>query len=177
MRALSGNFLDELNPEKRGKYSELVKRVRRDKDLDLEFRGNSVNIYYQGHSILWLKQSGAIEIDKAFTEDGFHRLPRKISDVGSYLKLLPYIKDNVSCHAQENDAGDMISKQNRELEFEQLLIRANNRESRNNSEYIVIDRQYEVMNEGKKDRWDLIAMRYPSDRRPPKGYLSIIEVK
>jgi hypothetical protein len=71
----------------------------------------------------------------------------------------------------------MISKQNRELEFEQLLIRANNRESRNNSEYIVIDRQYEVMNEGKKDRWDLIAMRYPSDRRPPKGYLSIIEVK
>ena len=43
--------------------------------------------------------------------------------------------------------------------------------NRYNSEYIIIDRQYEVLNEGKKD------MRYPSDRRPPKGYLSIIEVK
>lgn len=176
-RALSDNFLHDLNPEEGGKYGELVKRVRRDKDLDLEFRGNYINIYYQGHSIQKLTQNGIIEIDKAFTENGLHKLPEKIPDVDSYINLLPCLKDNISCHSKENEEGKRISKNNRELEFEQLLIRANNRESRNNSEYIIIDRQYVVRSGNKTDKWDLIALRYPSNKRPPKGYLSIIEVK
>ena len=50
-RALSDEFLCKLNPEKGGIYGPLVNRVRRDKDLDLEFRGNYINIYYQGHNI------------------------------------------------------------------------------------------------------------------------------
>ena len=87
MRALSPKFLHDLNPEEVGKYGELIKRVRRDKDLDLEFRGNYINIYYQGHSILLLGENGAIEIDKAFTEDGLHKLPEKIPDVDSYINL------------------------------------------------------------------------------------------
>lgn len=175
MRALSLDFFHQL--EEGGKYGDLVKRVRRDKDLDLEFRGSYINVYYQGHSILLLRQNGAIEIDEAFTENGLKQLPKKISGINTYLDLLPYIKDNVSCHVREDDAGNIVSKRNRELEFEQLLIRANNRESRNNSEYIVIDRQYVANSEKKRDRWDLIALRYPSDKKPAKGYLSIIEVK
>ncbi len=173
MRALSPKFLHDLNPEEVGKYGELIKRVRRDKDLDLEFRGNYINIYYQGHSILLLRQNGALEIDKAFTEDGLHKLPEKIPDVDSYINLLPYLKDNISCHFKENEEGKRISKNNRELEFEQLLIRANNREISYNSEYIILDRQYRLP-DGK--RWDLIALRYSSGGKP-KGYLSIIEVK
>jgi len=173
MRALSPKFLHDLNPEEGGKYGELVKRVRRDKDLDLEFRGNYINIYYQGHSILLLRQNGAIEIDKAFTEDGLHKISEEIADVGSFIKQLPFLKDNISCHSKENEEGGRISKHNRELEFEQLLIRANNREISYNSDYIILDRQYRLPN-GK--RWDLTALRY-SSRGKPKGYLSIIEVK
>jgi hypothetical protein len=177
MRALSPKFLHDLNPEEGGKYGEIVKRVRRDKDLDLEFRGNYINIYYQGHIVLLLRQNGSIELDESFTKNGFNKLPAKIPNISKYLELLPYIKDNVACHLQKNNAGKTISKQNRESEFEQLLIRANNRESRNNSEYIIIDRQYVVRSGNKTDKWDLIALRYPSNKRPPKGYLSIIEVK
>ena len=173
MRALSPKFLHDLNPEEGGKYGELVKRVRRDKDLDLEFRGDYINIYYQGHSILLLKQYGAIEIGKAFTEDGLHELPEKILDVESYIKLLPFLKDNISCHLKENKEGRRISKNSRELEFEQLLIRANNREISYNSDYIILDRQYRLPN---RKRIDLIALRYSSGGKP-KGYLSIIEVK
>ncbi len=174
MRALSPKFLHDLNPEE-GKYGEIVKRVRRDKDLDLEFRGNYINIYYQGHSILLLRQNGAIEIDEAFTKNGLHKdkLPKEILDVDSYINLLPYLKDNISCHFKENEEGLRISKNNRELEFEQLLIRANNREISYNSDYIILDRQYRLP-DGK--RLDLIALRYSSGGKP-KGYLSIIEVK
>lgn len=175
MRALSSTFLDDLNPET-GKYGELVKRVHQDKDLDLELRGDYINIYYQGHNVLKLKQNGSISIDKAFTEDGIHKLQGNISDVTEYLKLLPYIKDNVSCHSTSDEAGTAVSKQNREMEFEQLLIRANNRESRNNSDYIIIDRQYVTRTDNRTDRWDLVALRYAAKGKP-KGNLSIIEVK
>lgn len=172
-RALSEEFFHDLNPEEGGKYGELVKRVRLDKDLDLEFRGNYINVYYQGHNILLLRQNGATKIDKAFTVDGLHQLPEKIADVDSYIKLLPYLKDNISCHSKENEKGKRISKNNRELEFEQLLIRANNREISYNSDYIILDRQYTLP---KRKRIDLIALRY-SSKGKPRGYLSIIEVK
>lgn len=180
-RALSDEFLCKLNPEKGGIYSPLVNRVRRDKDLDLEFRGNYINIYYQGHSILKLYQSGGVVIDKEFKRniaDVPERL-KTLEDIDKYLKLLPQIKDNVAYRPQEGNENKRSSK-SRELEFEQLLIRANNLESRNNSEYIIIDRQYVVTNKGKKDRWDLVALRWPRDKRGTpyqEGYLSIIEVK
>lgn len=170
--ALSKEFLCKLNPEKGGIYGPLVNRVRRDKDLDLEFRGNYINIYYQGYSILKLYQSGGIDISEVFTHD-IADMPTRLEtpgEVAKYLELLPKIKDNVT-YRDENKR----SSKSRELEFEQLLIRANNLESRNNSEYIIIDRQY-MVNQG-KDRWDLVALRWPRDKRRQKGYLSIIEVK
>jgi hypothetical protein len=173
VRALSEQFLHDLNPEEGGKYGELVIRVRRDKDLDLEFRGDYIDTYFQGHMILNLTQEGAIDINEAFTVDGLHRLPEKITDLDSYMKLLPLLKDNISCHSKENEEGKRTSKKNRELEFEQLLIRANNRETSYNPDYIILDRQYRLPN---RKRIDLIALSY-SSRGKPTGYLSIIEVK
>jgi len=174
-RALSKEFMDKL--KKKGIYGPLVERVRADKDLDLEFRGNYINIYYQGHSILKLYQSGGIDISDVFTRDiaDMLRSLKTPEEVAKYLELLPKIKDNVTYRDESKR-----SSKSRELEFEQLLIRANNLESRNNSEYIILDRQYVVINKGKKDRWDLIALRWPLDKRGTRyqeGYLSIIEVK
>ena len=173
MRALSPGFLHDLNPEEEGKYGELVKRVRRDKDLDLQFRGHYINVYYQGHSILRLKKSGSMEIHRAFTVEGQHELPERIPDLETYIELLPMLKDNVSCHLKEDERGKRISKNSRELEFEQLLIRANNREITCNSDYILLDRQYRIPGGGKMD---LVALRYSAGGKP-RGALSIIEVK
>jgi len=63
-----------------------------------------------------------------------------------------------------------------EIEYEQMIIRANNLEERNNSEYIILANQYSAG----KDRWDLLALKWP--RRPrsgnnPVGRLALIEVK
>jgi len=174
-RALSDEFIREL---KDGIYKPLVQRVQLDKDLDMEFRGTYINIYYQGHSILNLKKNGNITIDKKFQRGIEGKIPKAFDtseDVNTYLELLPQIKDSVVYCPQEK--GERSSK-SRELEFEQLLIRANNLESRNNSEYIIIDRQY-VVNRG-IDRWDLVALRWPIEKRGrpyQEGYLSIIEVK
>jgi hypothetical protein len=167
-RALSDEFLAKLN-SKSGIYSPIVKRVQSDKDLDLEFRGNYINIYYQGHNILKLSDNGSTGIHEAFKPKNWPRYLNTPSDVEMYLQLLPAIKDKVAIKTDSKS---------RELEFEQLLIRANNLELRNNSEYIVLDRQY-VVNQS-KDKWDIVALRWPLDKRGrpyQEGYLSIIEVK
>lgn len=174
-RALSDEFIREL---KAGIYHPVVQRVRLDKDLDMEFRGTYINIYYQGHSILNLKKNGNVMIDKKFQRGIEGKIPKVFKtrgDINTYLELLPKIKDNVVYCPQEK--GERSSK-SRELEFEQLLIRANNLESRNNSEYIILDRQY-VVNKG-IDRWDLVALRWPIEKRGrpyQEGYLSVIEIK
>lgn len=174
-RALSEDFLRKL---KEGIYHPLVQRVRQDKDLDMEFRGTYINVYYQGHNLLNLKKNGSVTIDNKFQRDIEEQIPkifRTSENLDTYLKLLPKIKDNVAYSPQETGVR---SSKSRELEFEQLLIRANNLESRNNSEYIILDRQY-VVNRG-IDRWDLVALRWPIEKRGrpyQEGYLSVIEVK
>ena len=174
-RHLSDSFLKEL---KDGIYQPIVQRARLDKDLDMEFRGTYLNIYYQGHSILNLKNNGSIKINSKFLRGIEAKVPSSLKtgdDVRRYLGLLPNIKDNATYCPDEACTKSSKSK---ELEFEQLLIRANNMESRNNSEYIILDRQY-VVNKG-VNRWDLIALRWPIEKRGrpgQEGYLSLIEVK
>jgi hypothetical protein len=69
-----------------------------------------------------------------------------------------------------------MDKKEREGEFEQLVIRATNWEPKNNSNYIILDRQYKLS--GYKDRWDLIALTYPDGpRSKPNCCLTIIELK
>lgn len=176
-RALSDEFIREL---KDGIYHPLVQRVKQDKDLDMEFRGTYINIYYQGHSILNLRKNGSFTIDEEFKRKIEGKMPKSLKTgdaIESFLELLPQIKDNVVYRPQDSGESKRVSK-SRELEFEQLLIRANNLESRINSEYIILDRQYVVNNNA--DRWDLVALRWPIDKRGrpyQEGYLSVIEVK
>ncbi len=176
-RTLSDEFMREL---KDGIYHPLVQRVKQDKDLDMEFRGTYINIYYQGHSILNLRKNGSFTIDGEFKRKIEGKMPKSLKTrdaIESFLELLPQIKDNVVYRPQDSGESKRVSK-SRELEFEQLLIRANNLESRINSEYIILDRQYVVNNNA--DRWDLVALRWPIDKRGrpyQEGYLSVIEVK
>jgi len=182
-RALSCTFAQKLDPEKGGLYGPIVKHVRKDKDLDMELRGKLdfdnpdnepkdeyINIYFKGNSILELHRNGRFRVHPAFVE-GLAGVPKSLKDeedVKKYLELLPEIKHKVAAH----------NKESMEIEYEQLLVRANNRESRNNSEYIIVDRQYAV-DEG-EDRWDLVAVKWPREGRQskePKGFLAIIEVK
>ena len=114
-RALSDDFMRKL---KEGIYHPLVQRVKSDKDLDMEFRGTYINVYFQGHSILNLKRNGTVTIDKKFQRDIEGQIPKVIKtseNLATYLKLLPKIKDNVAYSPQETGVK---SSRSRELEFE-----------------------------------------------------------
>jgi hypothetical protein len=135
MQALTSGFL-----------SGLIHGVRVDKDLDLEIRDGYFNIYYKGNSLLKLDERAAnryrVAVHPKFTDSLM--LPEYLVDeatTASFLQGVPLLKENIIKHGQSS----------LEVEYEQLVIRANNLEPRTNSEYFVVDRQYAVSSVGRFD--------------------------
>ena len=179
-RALSTPFLQNFNLTD-GFYKPLVELVRKNKDLHLEFRGQlydpnkpeiapadeAIGIYYKGNSILGLHSNHRVDIHDAFTKD--LNIPKYLhnpDDVQTYLRFVPELMYRVASRG----------KKSMEIEYEQMIIRANNLEERNNSEYIILANQYSIGEE----RWDLLALKWPRRSRGgknPVGQLVLIEVK
>jgi len=166
MRRLSDNFMHNL---KSGFLAPITARVVRDTDLDLQIRDNYLNIYYKGNSLLKLRELSdtryRTEIHPKFMAglaipdlDG----PEATAE---FVRNIPTLKKNVAEHGRYS----------LEVEYEQLIIRANNRERRTNSEYFFVDRQYSV----KRMRFDLLGF-YWDRRRRRKGQTvapCLVEVK
>ena len=153
MRKISGNFLSCL---KSGFLSSITDKVKTDQDLDLEIREDYVNVYYKGNSLLNLTETGSsrykVEIDKKFREGLDLPVELDESTVSSFVR-------RCSTHQRKNIVKH--GKRSLELEYEQLIIRANNFEPRNNTEYFIVDRQY-VAKEG---RFDLSGIYWKREGR------------
>ena len=154
MRGLNQDFLNCLTE---GHLSPLIDRVKEDKDLDLQIRNNYINIYYKGNSLLKLGSTKGYKykpiINNKFTYG--LSIPNELADAittQQFLRQIPWLKENIQQHG----------KFSLETEYEQLLIRANNLELRNNSEYFVIDRQYTT---AQRDRFDLTGFFWDRDGR------------
>ena len=167
MRKLSVTFINSL---KSGFLAGITQKVITDSDLTLEIRGNYINIYYKGNSLLKLSESihGSYKADihEKF-RDGLD-IPLDFVDqetTSKFLKNIPLLKENVVMHG----------KHSLEIEYEQMIIRANNFEPRNNSEYFIIDRQYVVG----KQRFDLTGIFWDrmARRKGQEVALCFIEVK
>ena len=167
------NFMHKLR--KGGGYAPIVESVCKDKDLDMEFRGNCLNVYYKGNSILDLDERGGNtvhpNIKRHVPEIPTSLEDKDTQDAERYVGLLPKIKYAVT--KQRSKSTDSL-----EREYEQLIIRANNFERRNNSEYIILDRQY-AGNKKDQVQFDLVAVKWPRENRNKNhtGYLALIEVK
>jgi hypothetical protein len=153
MRTLSPTFMDAL---KAGFLSELTKEVASDFDLDLEIRKDYINLYYKGNSLLKLEESHAgrykTDINEKFRTDLC--IPSELVDqetTTKFINAIPAIKRNILRSGRHSI----------EAEYEQLIIRANNFEPHNNSEYFLFDRQYVVG----KERFDLTGFYWPRDKR------------
>lgn len=151
MRKVSDSFLETL---RNGFLASLVAHVVADKDLDLHFRNGYISIYYKGNSLLKLSETAsgyAIEIHEKFK--GNLPIPHALTaeNIVAFLALLPQLKDNIIRHG----------KSSLEIEYEQLIIRANNLEHRNNTEYSILDRQYVLG----RDRFDLIGIYWSRHNR------------
>ena len=143
MRKLSNTFLDCL---KSGFLSGITEYVKHDHDLNLEIRDSYINIYYKGNSLLKLSETRSqhhyrAEIHEKFLEGLDLSLDFTESTALQFIKNIPLIKENIGYH----------HKRSLELEYEQLIIRANNLEPRNNTEYFIVDSQYAV----REGRFDL----------------------
>jgi hypothetical protein len=167
MRGLSPEFIQNLQT---GFLAGLRQKVLEDQDLNLEIREDYLNIYYKGNSLLKLTEQRhsrryQVYLDKKFWENlspVAYLVDEKTTQ--EFLAQIPAVKENIIQHG----------KLSLEVEYEQLIIRANNQERRNNSEYFIIDRQY-VIPEG---RFDLIGFYWGRSRRRGQTVpLCLIEVK
>jgi hypothetical protein len=167
MRSLSPTFMAAL---KTGFLSDLRKEAVQDFDLNLEIRENYINLYYKGNSLLRLEESPGgrykVDVHEKFRVD--LAVPSTIPDhdtTAQFVQLIPHLKRNIL----------RAGRQSIETEYEQLIIRANNFERRNNSEYFLLDRQYVVG----KARFDLMGFCWPRDRRARRQEvpMCLMEVK
>lgn len=134
MRQLSPAFVACLQT---GFLAELVRAVREDGDLDLEIRAGYLNIYFKGNSLLKLAEVSPrryrVEVNAKFAGD--LPLPPALTDAATtaaFVAEIPRLKQAIVRHGASS----------LEIEYEQLIIRANNLEPRNASEYFIVDRQY-----------------------------------
>jgi hypothetical protein len=153
MRELSKTFLRCLKSDF---LSQITEYVRQDHDLNLEIRESYINVYYKGNSLLKLSEAGSLlrykaDIDPKFLEGLQVSLEFTEDTVPQFVQNIPFIKENINRRGARS----------LELEYEQLIIRANNLESRNNTEYFIVDRQY-ALNEG---RFDLTGIYWDRDKR------------
>lgn len=167
MRKLSTTFLNCLKSDF---LSEITEYVKRDSDLNFEIRDGYINIYYKGNALLKLTEIGSLlhykaEIDPKFLEGIQISLDFTEHTVPQFIKNIPLIKENINWHGESS----------KELEYEQSIIRANNLESRNNTEYFMVDRQY-ALNEG---RFDLTGIYWDRDyrRKNQEVPVCLMEVK
>ncbi|MFN2236567.1 MAG: hypothetical protein ACK2U1_20245 [Anaerolineales bacterium] len=152
MRGLSESYFDCL---KSGFLSGITESVKGDPDLNLEIRNNYINVYYKGNSLLKLSETSTHQykavIDKKFLEELRFPLVFTEGNIDQFLSAIPLLKQNIVKHG----------KRSLELEYEQMIIRANNYEPRNNSEYFIVDRQYAV----KEGQYDLTGIFWERSRR------------
>ncbi len=153
MRKLSDPFLAAL---KSGFLSGITRAVIADPDLNLEIRDGYINVYCKGASLLKLTEAKRsrykVAIHPKFTVE--LNVPAELVDdetTARFLAYVPRLKQNIAA----------FGKRSIEIEYEQMLIRANNYEQSNNSEYFIVDRQY-VVAEG---RIDLIGVFWDWKRR------------
>lgn len=138
-RSLNEIFINDINS---GILKELLIWIKRDSTLDLQFRGNYIDIYYRGGRILNLKQLSDstynASIDKNYLKIDMN-LPSNISkseDLKIWLDNFPNIKKERDFHYSEE-------KNTAEREFVQLIIRSNNYERTSKStDFYITDMEY-----------------------------------
>ena len=179
MRSLGNDFLSSLLG---GCLAELTEMVRSDTTLDLELRGDSVNVYYRGGSLLRVRQSTgssdeySIEFDTNYFANGKEfDLPRcavrRQEELGPWLAICPKLKRAI-------DLWYARVKRNSEREMQQLAVRDNNFGAvARDTDYYVCDIEYQ----NEHGRFDMIAVHWPStpaDRKRANGRrLAFVEFK
>ena len=172
MRHLNPDFLSALNKE--GELSQLTELVKTDSSLCLELRGDYINVYYRGGSLMEVKH-GASGPRFRFDKNYGAKPPKPTAGVKAWLEAVPHLK-----HAM--DQHEVRGKSRSEREAQQLLLRENNgllrkekRSLEGSTDYYICDIEYR----SEQGQFDMVGVHWPStDRsRATDRRLVFIEVK
>lgn len=171
-RAISQVFLESLQ---KGELSPILEVVIKDRTLDLEMRGNEIDIYYQGLKLLSITEKGNGiyeygEMDKEYRrrKDGSEvSLPIfTLNDIDEYMSKAKHVIDTYDIN------------EHFEYEVKQMIVRENNlKPNSNDTDFFIIDTEYQ--NE-EKNQFDIIALHIDSEsvaRRKAKASIAVIEIK
>ena len=171
-RAISQDFLESLQ---KGELSPILEVVIKDRTLDLEMRGNEIDIYYQGLKLLSITEKGNGiyeygEMDKEYRrrKDGSEvSLPIfSLNDIDEYMSKAKHVIDTYDIN------------EHFEYEVKQMIVRENNlKPNSNDTDFFIIDTEYQ--NE-EKNKFDIIALHIDSEsvaRRKAKASIAVIEIK
>jgi len=143
-RHLNTEIFDALI-NKDGMLHELLEWVKRDDTLDMEFRGNRVDVYYRGGVLLSANIEG-IQYNLSYIKK------EDRAEVNHNLNELPFYK-------QRMDFWFVDTKQAYEREFAQLICRVNNGERPGRyTDFFILDMELEYG--GAKP--DLVAVKIPA---------------
>ena len=175
MRRLDDKFIDDLNS---GILTPLLEVVKSDTSLCLELRGNSINVYYRGGSLMKIarkNQSYSASFDVKYFRSEKRVCPTKQKILNQkqaeqWLEMSPVFK-----HAMDRYFG---RRRWDEREIQQLIVRDNNFGTiARSTDYYICDIEYV----SEKRRFDMIGVHWPSTsaaRKKSNGRrLILVEVK
>ena len=159
-RAITETFLGALQS---GCLAKLTERVRNDDTLMLALRGNYINIYYRGGSILNISEKNgrySAWFDTNYSQDNesVPALPSVSSDddCESWVATLSTLKELMNFY--------FAKKRKSEREFQQLVAWENNRSLiASDTEYFITD--IEFADAEKSARLDMLGLKWLSNNR------------
>ena len=179
MRRLDNDFLSSLT---QGCLAELTDMVRSDTTLDLELRGDYINVYYRGSNLLKVSKSlgssgeYSVHFDANYFADGEKFDPpcanvRQREELGHWLAICPKLKQAI-----DRWLAHVVRKPEREAQ--QLAVRDNNIGTvAKSTDFYICDIEYQ----NESERFDMIAVHWPStpaDRKRATGRrLAFVEIK
>lgn len=174
-RTLPKEFLQEWII---GSLLPLLELVKIHKDLIMQFRGNSVDIYCKGNvlcSVSWKNGRSHLKFNDEFTASTQDKVVESRSHCESIIvEEVATIVHNIATGARLKTKKPSTATES-EIEFEQLFIRQNYYSTRIFSEFFPLDRQVSY----NRRRWDVTGVFWPFRNRssPAKLFPTIVEFK
>ena len=151
MRKLNGDLFAALES---GELSPLLALVKSDHSLCIELRGDTLNVYYRGGSLMKVEHGSSghrFHFDKNY---GAQDVPEATAGVERWLAAVPRLKHAIDLHGVDRS----------EREAQQLLLRENNfGRGALSTDYYVCDIEYNVGN--RRGQFDMVGVHWPSTER------------
>lgn len=175
MRRLNDKFLRDL---KEGVLAPLTDAVKSDTSLCLELRGDSINLYYRGGSLMRVDVKRPSGTYSAFFNPEYFKFGNQVDrpapdirekdDIAEWLDVSPKLKQAIDRYLAK------IKKDERECQ--QRILHDNNFGSvASKTDYYICDIEYQ----SEHGHFDMIAVHWPSKRSVPSHSrrLVFVEVK